>query len=560
MPYTSDFETTTDVNDCRVWACGICSIDEKLEFFYGNSIEYLFDFFKRHPNETYYFHNLKFDGEFIFYHLLSNLGFKHVKEKRKLKAKEFSTLISDSGQFYSIEIRLSKRNKVTIYDSLKIIPLEVEEMARSFGLSISKLKIDYTAKREKGHQLTLEEIEYLKNDVTIVAQALNTLFHQNLKKMTQGANALFDFKNIISEKNFKRYFPILEYDEYIRASYKGGYVYVNPHFQKKDIDDGIVLDVNSLYPSVMYSRLLPYGEGIYFTGRYEYDREYPLYVQTLRCTFELKKGYIPTIQLKNNLSFMPNEYLTSSNGDDVTLTLTSVDLKIFLEHYDVDDLEYFHGYKFKGSDSLFKDYIDKWIKVKIEATETGNKGMRQLAKLMLNALYGKFGLNPNVRSKYPYLSDDGSIKYQTGEKEHRDPIYIPMAVFITAYAREITITSAQKCMQPTEKHPRGRFIYCDTDSLHLLGTEIPDFLEVHETKLGAWAHESTFTRARFIRQKTYIEEIEGQLNITCAGMPKKCYKDVTWDNFNEGLTVSGKLLLKHVKGGIVLVPTPFTIK
>ena len=39
-----------------------------------------------------------------------------------------------------------------------------------------------------------EEKEYIKNDVLIVAQALNVLFKENLKKMTQGSNALNDFK------------------------------------------------------------------------------------------------------------------------------------------------------------------------------------------------------------------------------------------------------------------------------------------------------------------------------------------------------------------------------
>lgn len=34
--------------------------------------------------------------------------------------------------------------------------------------------------------------------------------------------------------------------------------------------------------------------------------------------------------------------------------------------------------------------------------------MRTLAKLMLNALYGKFALNPNVRSKIPYYDNDCS--------------------------------------------------------------------------------------------------------------------------------------------------------
>ena len=55
---------------------------------------------------------------------------------------------------------------------------------------------------------------------------------------------------------------------------------------------------------------------------------------------------------------------------------------------------------------------------------------------------------------------------------------------------------------------------------------------------GSWKHESSFTRARFIRQKCYIEEIEGKLHITCAGMPKTCYEYVTFENFKKGFTCS----------------------
>lgn len=54
---------------------------------------------------------------------------------------------------------------------------------------------------------------------------------------------------------------------------------------------------------------------------------------------------------------------------------------------------------------------------------------------------------------------------------------------------------------------------------------------------GKWAVEGEFTKARFIRQKTYIEEIDGKIHITCAGMGKKCYDYVTFDNFKIGLTV-----------------------
>ena len=54
---------------------------------------------------------------------------------------------------------------------------------------------------------------------------------------------------------------------------------------------------------------------------------------------------------------------------------------------------------------------------------------------MLNSLYGKFGLNPDVRSKYPYLNEDGIVKYALYDAEIRDSIYIPVASFITSYAR-----------------------------------------------------------------------------------------------------------------------------
>ena len=69
-----------------------------------------------------------------------------------------------------------------------------------------------------------------------------------------------------------------------------------------------------------------------------------------------------------------------------------------------------------------------------------------------------------------------------------------------------------------------------------------------------------FSRAKFIRQKTYIEDINGKLNITCAGMPKGCYAGVTWENFTAGSTYAGKLQPAHVVGGIVLKNIDFTIK
>lgn len=552
--FTADFETTTVPTDCRVWACGICEIGNPDNFKYMNDIEGFIEWARKQRKVTTYFHNLKFDGEFILCWLFEN-GFKFVAERRDLEKNTFTTLISDKGQFYSMKICFDRKGKekdcLTIYDSLKILPFSVEAIAKGFNLPISKLEIDYNETREKGHILTKEEVDYLRNDVEIMARALHILFEQGLTKMTQGSNALFDYKRTGGTKNFNKWFPIPDYDSDIRQSYKGGFTYLNPKYKEIDLQDGIVLDVNSLYPSVMYYQPLPYGEGIFFKGKYEPDKIYNLHVQMFTCQFELKPGYIPTIQLKNNLAFVPTQYLESSDGEDVTLCLTNVDLELFFEHYNVYNIEYHSGWKFKSTVGLFKEYIDKWNKVKMESTLNGNKAMRTLAKLMLNALYGKFALNPNVQSKIPWY-DNGVVKYKLGEKETRDPIYIPVGTFITAWARYKTISSAQKVYD--------RFVYADTDSLHLIGAEIPDMLEVDPVKLGAWKHESTFTRARFIRQKSYIEEIDGELNITCAGMPERCYQYVTWDNFHTGSSYDGKLGMTHVNGGIVLKDIPFSIK
>jgi hypothetical protein len=54
--------------------------------------------------------------------------------------------------------------------------------------------------------------------------------------------------------------------------------------------------------------------------------------------------------------------------------------------------------------------------------------------------------------------------------------------------------------------------------------------------------------------------MDGKLHVTCAGMPDTIKEKVTWDNFRVGFTSGGKLLPRHVKGGLVLSDTEFTLK
>ena len=215
MILSADFETTTNELDCRVWAWGVCEVGNPFYFKYGNDLDSFMEYMRSSKNSTFYFHNLKFDGEFILAWLFEN-GFKWVSDRKLADTKTFTTLISDKGQFYSIKIYFEKKEKktnaVTIYDSLKILPFSVSQIAKGFNLPISKLEIDYKEDRPVGHELTRLEIDYLRNDVDIVARALNVLFEQGLDRMTQAGNVMYDYKNTVGDKNFNRWFPPPDYD------------------------------------------------------------------------------------------------------------------------------------------------------------------------------------------------------------------------------------------------------------------------------------------------------------------------------------------------------------
>lgn len=590
--YVADFETTTKADNCHVWAYAVTPVLDSENVQIGTTINDFMTWCKEQKdNPTVYFHNLKFDSQFIIYWLFHN-GFKHIVPPKKgdtrpeaeqianrKASNTFTTLISDKGMYYAIEVffyvKGKKVRKITFQDSLKLIPLSVDAIAKSFKLEKQKLEIDYTAHDElpEGAPLSPVEQKYLEHDVQIVAHAIRYFHSQGLTKMTIGSCALDEYKKLIQKRNFERYFPSPKYHDDVKQSYRGGYTYLNPKFAGKIVRCGIVLDVNSLYPSVMYDSLLPYGNPIFFKGKYEEDELYPLYTQMVRCSFEIKKGKLPTIQIKHSLSFTGNEYLTSSNDEEVVLCLNSIDLKLFFEHYEVRNPEFISGWKFKGTRGLFTDYIDKWSANKINAKLEGNHGLYLISKLFLNSLYGKFGTDTKVKSKIPYLDEDeDKVKYKDTEAEAKDGIYIAMASFITSYARLKTITAAQTV---TDNYNAGKskiqFVYADTDSLHCVSPdfELPEGLEIDDTKLGAWKWENKFIKAKFLRQKCYIElcsediknpEPEYELKVTVAGMPKSCHEQVTFNNFKIGATYRGKLQPKIVKGGVILKDVDFTIK
>lgn len=135
---------------------------------------------------------------------------------------------------------------------------------------------------------------------------------------------------------------------------------------------------------------------------------------------------------------------------------------------------------------MFSKYIDKWVKVKNDATLSGNKGLRTLAKLMLNALYGKLATSLETKSKYPYLGEDGIVHYETSEIQEKKGIYLPAGTFITSYARNKTIRTSQAIMDYSiKKYGKNLYIYSDTDSIHCLlpEKELKKFCEIDDVEL-----------------------------------------------------------------------------
>lgn len=547
----ADFETTTTPDDVRVWAVCAVNIDTLETVYLGNSLDGFMEWLST-KNTVCYYHNAKFDLEFVWPWLFKH-GFKHSREH---KAKTFDTLISDDGIVYSARVTFEKLNKkykaVTFYDSLKKLPFKVSTISKAFELQDEKLSIDYDAPRPVGHELTEKEKAYIVNDCRIVAAALKIQFEQGLTRMTNASDAMNGYKEIISKDLFSRWFPVLpvEMDLDIRRAYKGGYVYLMPKYAGKEVDKARSEDINSLYPYLMFDRLLPYGYPSYFEGKPTENDQYPLFIVHMKCCFDLKPNHLPCIQLKNNRRFIETEYLTTSRDEDggnepVEMWLTSVDYQLMMDHYDVYDETYINGFRFKGAKGMFNAYIDHWMHIK----ETTTGALRQLAKLMLNSLYGKFATNPKAFQKIPYMDDDGCVRYatpvtqgyridkngvmhskgwwidkagnrhdeppenetvyvgpgrkeiyRTPREEFRDPVYSALSCFITAYGRDKIIRSGQAVYD--------RLIYMDTDSLHVSGHEPVEGLEIHPTKLGAFKSEGLYCRAKYIRAKTYIESKE----------------------------------------------------
>lgn len=509
------------------------------------------------------FFNLKFDGHFIIDWLLKH-GYTHVENAKDkgLARGEFSTLISHTNKFYTMTVQWRNGHSTEFRDAMKKFPnMSVAVVAKAFKMDVQKGDMDYHKPRPVGYWPDADELDYLDRDVRIIAKALRQVLDNGMTKLTVGADALAEYKALTGEKNFRQVFPLLneELDADIRRAYRGGFTYSDDRFKGKRQGSGIVLDVNSLYPSVMYNKPLPYGMPEYVPGKVEPTAARPLTIFSVTFTAKIKPNHIPCIQIKGSSIFGATEYLKVIE-EPTTLMVTNVDWQLYNDHYDIEVYAYEGGYRFKAAVGLFKTYIDKWSKIKAES----EGGQREIAKLHLNSLYGKFASNPNVTGKVPIL-EDGRVRFVTGEPATKEPVYTAAGVFITSFARDLTLRAAQSSYDV--------FAYADTDSLHLLTETVPDGIDVHPTRMGAWKFEYAFEEAHFVRAKVYLEKqsykvaadgsrdysVAGKFKTAFAGLPQGVASKLTFDDLQEGRVIEGKLQPRSVEGGLILENIPFTL-
>ena len=609
--FVGDFETTVyeGQKHTEVWASAIVELNsEDVKIF--KSIDETFEYLSvMKDNVIVYYHNLKFDGSFWLSYLLVDRNFKQAynktgerindiewQQEKEMKNNTFKYSISDKGQFYTIIIKVNNKF-IEIRDSLKLLPFSVKKIGKSFETKHKKLDMEYTGFRYSGCEITLEEQEYIKNDVLVVKEALEIMYNEGHNKLTIGSCCLEEYKKLIGKDDYSMYFPNLteieldkdtygsfNAEEYIRKSYRGGWCYVVKGKENKIYENGVTADVNSLYPSVMSSESgnrYPVGKPYFWKGNYideEALKTNRYFFIRIKTRFYIKKNKLPFIQVKGNLLYNGREMLETSdiydaetdtyckeildfNGNLVStrveLTLTMTDYYLLKEHYDLVDFEILDGVWFYTEIGIFDRYIEKYKKIK--TVSTGAK--RELAKLFLNNLYGKMATSTDSSFKVAYVKEDKSIGFLPVLANDKKPVYIPIGSAITSYARNFTIRTAQKNYYGVDK--RG-FIYADTDSIHcdLDVSELKD-VPVHDSAFCHWKLEALWDKGIFVRAKTYIEHVthenlkpvEPYNNIKCAGMPQKC-KDLL--NLSlEGYTEEEYEALKDVEKKFVKTKRTF---
>ncbi|XP_075515543.1 DNA polymerase-like [Primulina tabacum] len=391
-------------------------------------------------------------------------------------------------------------------------------------------------------------IPYLKQDILLLggvmlkAQDLyRSQYHIDIEEvMTISSLSLKIFRmNYLDDDIFPIHIPTQNQDSFIRRGYYGGHFDVykpygeNLHYY----------DVNSLYPFIMKSYPMPCGIPVWHNKLESVglDSLFGFIEAYVVCPTTISKPFLPYKDKNGTLLFPTGKFIGVYYSEELKFAR---DLG-----YDIIPLR---GYLFEKKSSPFEGFISHLYESRQEAKKAGDEAMTFIYKLLMNSLYGRFGMNPEStvteicnQDKYEELMKKDN--FQSAEKL-TDHYYIVnytvnstivddtewKAPKMSAVQLSAAITACARIyMYPFISRPDC--YYTDTDSI-VLGSPLSDNL-ISSLELGKFKLECNVRKGIFLAPKSYMLEIEEDRHIIKHKGPAKELVTSDWfqrllDNFS----------------------------
>jgi hypothetical protein len=375
-------------------------------------------------------------------------------------------------------------------DSLNIIPVGLGKYKKD--------EIDYTLmEREVREQHKDEIISYLHTDTESLYDLVTSFVNDYGMHLTQ-AGAAMKYWRKMSKRKVPNSGP--EYYAKFAPYYMGGRVEC---FEKGIINIPCeAYDINSAYPFAMIHNH-PFGLAYYEMADISPD-EVKEKIDIWKIGFftivAKSNGALPYRNEKtNSLSFpRDNEY--------IIYNVTGHEIKAALETDSIDIAQVLNVI-IHDDTVTFDEYVYHFYQLRLKAKATGDKKLDIFCKIFLNALYGKFGANPENYKEY--LVGDMSTLERTKEygynfagtigpnlllsretaEEMQRYYNVATAASITGFVRAHLWKSIAVSTRP---------LYCDTDCLFAGKVRIDE-----GKNLGQWGLEGKFDQAAIAGKKLY---------------------------------------------------------
>lgn len=405
-------------HDTIVYACGYYNGTVYKEFFknkHDNVLKAFIDYLsnKIESDTIIYAHN---GGKFDTYLLL-----KEILLKPYIVIINF---LENGGRILELSLIINKK-KVLIRDSYNLISSSLDDACNNFKPKTVKLEGDVDHNKINIDNCATNEIydyvkEYLKNDcislyeiLDIFDKILSNAYKFGIKENITNASIARNFfmtKHYDSEK-----YPIHKLpdrvDEELRKYYFGGR---NECMTKLGhvMAKLYYVDFTSLYPYIMQKYIFQYGK----VEEIEVNTKKfnPEWFGFVKCRFRHKHHKrIPlhAVVIDSKLCFPYAEKWVES-------IISTEEIRYSIEKRLGYQYEYIKVYNYKKKARYFKKSVDELYKMKIDAHKDNNKALRSIAKIIINSLYGFFGIRYKDREQTKIIKEKISKSkhsYKTAE-------------------------------------------------------------------------------------------------------------------------------------------------